>query len=342
MFRKPFIIIPVILLLIIGLWGCGNNTGNTNSTSSSQKGTIVIGTQEMPNCEGIAKSLGYFEEAFGELGYEVTILDFSSGAKVNAALLSGDIDFGLIGSCPVSNGLSNGIDYQVIWIHEILGSAESLAVKNSIDIQNISDLSGKTIATPFASTAHYSLLMALNNAGITEKDVTLLDMQPAEIYAAWARGDIDAAYVWEPTLSKLLDDGRIILTSEDMANAGFMTADLEVVRTEFAEKHPDLVEVYLRCVDKSIKLYKNDRSSAINAISNGLEISEDDAEYQMSGFVWLDAQEQFDKYFSNAELSKILHSTAEFLLNQNSIKNLPDQSFFNNAVNGDFIEGVIE
>ena len=78
-----------------------------------------------------------------------------------------------------------------------------------------SGLIGKKIATPFASTAHYSLLNALKLNGISEKDVELLDMQPADIYAAWQRGDIDAAYVWEPTLANLLSDGKILLSSAD-------------------------------------------------------------------------------------------------------------------------------
>ena len=322
----------LLSLALIGslLTGCGNAQGG--SGTSTDKKVVTIGTQEMPNSEGIAKSLGYFEEEFGKAGYEVNLVSFSSGAKVNAALLSGDIDFGLIGTCPVSNGLASGIDYEVIWIHEILGNAESLAVKNSANINTASDLKGKTIATPFASTAHYSVIKALQNAGLSETDVNLIDMQPAEINAAWSRGDIDAAYVWEPTLSQLLTDGKILLSSGDMAKVGYMTADLEVVRTEFAKAHPELVEIYLQCMDKAVKLYKEDQDAAVKAIAKGLEITEDDAKNQMAGYEWLTAQEQYDQYFASGELAKTLYSTASFLKDQSSIPSVPEESVFTGAV----------
>ncbi len=324
---KRFSAVLLALALIASLFsGCGG------SKPAAEKGTVVIGTQEMPNSEGIAKSLGYFEEAFGEAGWEVSLVSFSSGAKVNAALLSGDIDFALIGTCPVANGLSNGVDCQVIWIHEILGSAESLAVKNDAGVTSVADLKGKTIATPFASTAHYSVIKALENAGLSETDVNLLDMQPAEIFAAWERGDIDAAYVWEPTLSQLLDGGSILLTSGDMADAGYMTADIEVVRTEFAKEHPELVQIYLSCLDKAVLLYKDDPAAAQQAIADGLEISLEDATYQMEGYKWLTAAEQYEQYFANGELAKTLYSTAQFLMDQGSITSLPDEAAFTAAV----------
>lgn len=317
------------LMLVLSLAaGCAGGS----SGSGSEKKTVVIGTQQMPNSEGIAKSLGYFEEAFGKAGYDVSIVDFSSGAKVNAALLSGDIDFALIGTCPVANGLASGVNCRVIWIHEILGTAESLAVKNSAGVASAADLKGKTIATPFASTAHYSLIKALENAGLSETDVNLLDMQPAEIYAAWARGDIDAAYVWEPTLSQLLPDGSILLSSGDMAAAGCMTADLEVVRSDFADAHPELVQVYLDCIDRAVALYRDDPDAAVAAIAKGLEISEEDARAQMSGYEWLTAQEQYDRYFANGELASTLQSTAQFLLAQGSITSVPGADAFAAAV----------
>lgn len=339
-FKKAAVFFLCAALIGTLLTGCGSSA-QAGSGSATDKKVINIGTQEMPNSEGIAKSLGYFEDAFGKAGYQVNLVSFSSGAKVNAALLSGDIDFGLIGTCPVSNGLASGIDYQVIWIHEVLGTAESLAVKNSANVKTVADLKGKTIVTPFASTAHYSLIKALENAGLKQTDVDMIDMQPAEINAAWTRGDIDAAYVWEPTLSQLLTDGKILLSSGDMAKAGYMTADLEVVRTEFAKAHPDLVAIYLQCLDKAEKLYKDDQGTAIKAIAKGLQITEDDAKNQMAGYEWLTAEEQYNQYFANGELAKTLYSTASFLKDQGSIPSLPVQSLFTNAVGVDTMKSYL-
>ena len=73
---------------------------------------------------------------------------------------------------------------------------KSLVATGTSGINTVADLKGKKVAVPFASTAHFSLLKAMENAGLSASDVTVLDMQPDKIYASWNSGDIDAAYIW--------------------------------------------------------------------------------------------------------------------------------------------------
>ena len=89
------------------------------------------------------------------------------------------------------------------WIYDVIGTAESLVVKNDSGVTDFAGLVGKKVGTPFGSTAHYSLLAALELAGVDPTKVKIIDLQPPDILAAWQRGDIDAAYVWNPTLAEL-------------------------------------------------------------------------------------------------------------------------------------------
>ncbi|WP_433594431.1 hypothetical protein [Nocardia sp. CA-145437] len=50
--------------------------------------------------------------------------------------------------------------------------------------------------------------------------MTLVNMQPDAIAAAWRGGDIDAAFVWEPTLSELVKNGHVVTTAAETAKAG--------------------------------------------------------------------------------------------------------------------------
>lgn len=340
-FKK--VISVMISLMVLGTltMGCSSKKG---SDSTQDVTTVNIGTQQMPNDEGIAKAKGYFEK---EMGVNVNIVEFDSGKDVNNALVSGSIDFGLIGSCPASLGLSSGIDEEVIWIHEVLGSTESLIAKNSSKISSVADLKGKTIATPFASTAHYSLLKALQQNGLSESDVKLIDMQPANIYAAWQRGDIDAAYLWQPTLEKMKTDGKVLLSSEDMAKAGYPTDNLEVVRKDFAKNHEDLVIKYVKALNDAVELYNSNKDDAVSTIAKALNITEDEAKTQMSGSKWLTGKEQLDSTYlgtsdSKGDLKDSLYSIANFLKDQNSISTVPDKSKFEDAVNPYYIEQAIK
>lgn len=64
----------------------------------------------------------------------------------------------------------------------------------------------------------------------------IINLRPPEISAAWERGDIDAAYVWEPALSKAKASGTVLTDSKQVGEWGAPTYDLWVVRKDFAEK----------------------------------------------------------------------------------------------------------
>lgn len=321
----------VLSISSLGLTSCGKEDKNEKVK------TVNIGTMDLVNGDLIAQYEKLYEE---ELGVDVNIINFDSGRDVNTAFGSGSIDISEIGSSPAALGISNNVDYEVFWIGDIIGSAESLVVKNDSGVESVSDLKGKKIATPFASTSHYSLLNALKLEGISESDVTLLDLQPDDIYAAWQRGDIDAAYVWYPVLSKLLEDGKVITHSEELAQKGIITSDLNVVRKDFAKENPEIVTNYVKVQLKANEILNNDPDKAAEEISKVLEISKDDAAEQITEFKYLTADEQLDHL--NEKIPDTLKNTADFLAEQKSIKSAPDADTFKNSVTTEFIESALK
>ncbi|AYD39550.1 aliphatic sulfonate ABC transporter substrate-binding protein [Clostridium fermenticellae] len=339
------VIVTVTAALFSGCTASKKSTASeqSNGTSSNLPKVVNIGTQQMPNDEKIAITKDYFEK---ELGVKVKITEFQAG-DIRNALVSKDIDFALLGSASATQGIASGIDIETIWIHEVLGDAEQLVVKKNSNINSIQDLKGKKVATPFTTTTHYSLLKALAINGMSEKDVKLLDMQMPDIYAAWQRGDIDAAYAWEPTLSNLLEDGRSIISSKDMASKGFATYNVEVVRREFADKYPDLVTKYVKAVNKAVNLYDENQADAIKMLSVSLKITPQEALKETKGSMWLSAKQQLDPaYFGTSDkkgnLVKSLKDTADFLYKQKKIKTEPSLTTFEKAVNPSFIEKAVK
>jgi taurine transport system substrate-binding protein len=320
----------VLSLSVLAFTGCGSD--------SSEKATVVnIATMNLVNGDLIAQYENYYED---ELGVKVKLVNFDSGKDVNAAIASGSIDIAELGSAPTANGLSSNLDYEVFWVGDILGSAESLAVKNSLKAKDITDLKGKKIATPFASTSHYSLLNALKLAGVSEDEVTLLDLEPDDIYASWQRGDIDAAYVWYPVLGQLLEDGTTLTDSGKLADQGVVTGDLNIVRTDFAKSNPDVVTNYVKAQIKANDILNNDKEKAAKEVASVLEIEEDDAAEQITQYKYLTADEQID--FLNNELASTLKQTADFLVDQKSITSALDESEFQNKITTEFIEAAIK
>jgi taurine transport system substrate-binding protein len=306
-------------------------TTSANSTASPAAASAVpekirIGYQVIPNAELLAKAQGLAQTAFPNS--QIEYISFDSGRDVNTAFAAKGLDFGLAGSVPTSVGIANGLPYQVYFIHDVIGKAEALIVKDNI--KAIADIRGKKIATPFGSTAHFSLLNLLELEQINPSELTILDLQPPDLVAAWQRGDIDGGYLWQPNLSKLkADGGTILVTSEDLAAKGVVTADVGIVSKEFAEKYPDAVKQYVAVLNEAIEQYRNDPDAAAAAIAKETGISPEENKAAMTEIIWLTSEEQKDsKYLGTAsqpgDFAKVLKASADFMVSQKTIPSAPE------------------
>ncbi len=298
---KKITLIMVIILMSF-LTACGNNEMEVN-----------LGLLRVPNDAMLAKNMGLFEEKFNELGYKVKYYYFDSGVDANKAIVSGDIDFATMGNINALIALGNHLDAELVWIHETLGDVEALVAKNSSNITTVDDLSGKTIATTFASTAHYVLLNVLQEAGID--DAQLLNMKTSEIVAAWNRGDIDAAYTWQPSLGMLLQDGAVLVSSADMIEKGYMTANVELARKSFAEEHPELVKAYIECMHEAYQYFEGNQVEAINKLAAELELDNAEITIEVNGSIWTSLEEMQSSIFVSQYVDTML-SQCVFLKNQ--------------------------
>ncbi|CAN5545270.1 ABC transporter substrate-binding protein [soil metagenome] len=348
--RRPLAAVAVLVTLAALVAGCGSDsdgadkTTDTKATDTTAAGAaidapdkITIAYQAIPNGDLIVKQQKLLEKALPDTKIDWKLFD--SGGAVNEAITSGDIDFGLAGSSPVSRGLSQEIPYQVVWIHDVIGDAEALAVKP--EITSIEDLEGKTVATPFASTAHYSLLAALNDAGVDPTKVNIIDSEPDDIYAAWTAGDIDGAYVWNPNLAKIIaEDGKVLISSADLAEKGDTTYDLGVVSTAFAEKYPDVVTEWVKAQDKAVKLLNDDPDTAAEIIGAELEIDTKDAKAQIGDLIFVSAEDQAGPDYLGGELATNLEKAAKFNQEQGEIEKVADAKAYADGVDAEPAEAA--
>lgn len=329
--------IIVLLSLLFLLSACGSKSSNGNLPDK-----VRIGIIRVPNDKTVAISKSYFDEFFKDKGIKTEFIFFDSGVAANQAFSSGSIDFAEMGHTNGVVALANNLPVNLIWIHEVLGSNEALVVKQGSGIEKIEDLEGKKIATTFSSTSHLSLLKALEKAGIEDK-VQLLDMQTAEIVAAWERGDIEAAYSWEPGLSRLKESGSVLIDSEQLSKEGIITANIDLVHNNFAKAYPDLVADYIRVLDKAVNLYKDSPEEAIEAASKQLELDLDETKHQMAGTVWLSADEQISSSYLGSQESpgyfhEVFMQSAEFLKGQGNIDRVPSMEEINEFINSSYVE----
>lgn len=139
---------------------------------------------------------------------------FNSGAEVFAAIASGDVQVGYVGSSPYAASVSNGLKVKAFYITTGGGTDEALVVRNGSGINTLADLKGKKLAAAPVSTDHYQLLQVLKMQGLSEKDTQVFAIPPADIVAAYQRGDIDGAFIWNPALEQMKKNGKVLITSD--------------------------------------------------------------------------------------------------------------------------------
>ncbi|ABM10973.1 taurine ABC transporter substrate-binding protein [Mycolicibacterium vanbaalenii] len=329
-------LLVVLVSAVLALAGCSVDNGGQHGDDSG-KPTIRIGYQTFPSGDLIVKNNKWLEEALPD--YNIKWTKFDSGADVNTAFVAGELDFGALGSSPVARGLSEplNIPYKVAFVLDVAGDNEALVVRNGAGVDTIAQLKGRRIGTPFASTAHYSLLAALDQNGLSANDVQLIDLQPQAILAAWERGDIDAAYTWLPTLDELRKTGRDLITSRQLADAGKPTLDLATVSDEFASAHPEAVDVWRQQQGRALDLIREDPQAAAEAIAAEIGLTPQDVAGQLKQMVFLTPQDISSTEWLGTEgnpgnLAVNLESASQFLADQSQIPAAAPLKTFQDAV----------
>jgi NitT/TauT family transport system substrate-binding protein len=160
----------------------------------------------------LAKEAGIFKKN----GLDVTIKKIPQKDR-HLAIASGDVQ---CAATTVETWISwnaNGVATKQIFQLDKSYGADGMAVRN--DLASIKDLKGKTVAASAPGTSPYfALAWMLKKNGLSVKDVTVVNLEPAAAAQAFVSGQNDAAMTYEPYLSTVRaapDKGKIIATTLD-------------------------------------------------------------------------------------------------------------------------------
>lgn len=289
------------------------------TSASAADVTLNIGYQPIVEPSRVPQADGTYEKVTGA---KISWQKFDGGADVIAAIASGSLDIGYVGSSPLAAAASRGLPIETIALVGLISEAEALAVR---DIAKPEDLAGKKIATPFVSTAHYSLLTALKHWNIDPKSVEILNLRPPEIAAAWSRGDIDGAYVWDPVLAEIKKSGTVLATSADVADWGGPTFDAWIVSKTFAAAHPDIVAAFVRVTGDATAAYRanpdawNATSPEAEKIARLTGAKQDEVPALLKGYIFPTLEEQAKADLLGGGTVKAVAETSTFLKEQGKI-----------------------
>jgi NitT/TauT family transport system substrate-binding protein len=201
--------------------------------------------------------------------YNIHWVNLPTGAQLNNEVLAGRLDIVSMADFPSILGydalLSKNDGVKTLYIASLSlglrGAGNALLVPLNSTVQSIADLKGKTISVPFASTAHAFLLRAVQNQGWDpSKDVRIVTQAPEIGGSALKSGQIDAHADFVPfgELFPFRGFARKILDGE---STGVTTTHGIQVRSDFAQKYPEVVIAYLRAALEGERLIRENPES---------------------------------------------------------------------------------
>ncbi|MBY5538763.1 aliphatic sulfonate ABC transporter substrate-binding protein [Rhizobium leguminosarum] len=195
----------------------------------------------------ILKDEGILEKEFEKDGIKITWVQSAGSNKALEFLNAGSLDFGSTAGAAALIGRVNGNPIKSIYVYS-RPEWTALVTRKDTGIAKVQDLKGKSIAVTRGTDPHIFLVRALADAGLTEKDVSLVLLQHADGRLALKRGDVDAWADLDPIMASAeIEDGDVLFYRKPENNSwGVLN-----VREEFASAHPDLVKRVLASYEKA-------------------------------------------------------------------------------------------
>ncbi|HYD15832.1 MAG TPA: aliphatic sulfonate ABC transporter substrate-binding protein [Hyphomicrobium sp.] len=193
------------------------------------------------------KNSGLLEKEFEKDGIKIQWVQSLGSNKALEFLNASSLDFGSTAGAAALVGKINGNPFKSIYVYSRPEWA-TLVTRPETGIKTVADLKGKRVAATRGTDPHIFLIRALQDAGLTEKDITLVLLQHGDGKAALLRGDVDAWAGLDPlTASAEIENGAILFHRNKEANSwGVLN-----VREAFAAEHPDVVKRVLATYEKA-------------------------------------------------------------------------------------------
>jgi sulfonate transport system substrate-binding protein len=263
--------IAILCLPIFLLAGCSKaaQTGTTTGITAKQ---LRVATQPGPQMAPIfvAKEMGWLQNDLAKDGVTVQWSSFLSGPPMNEAFAAGQLDIGFLGDTAAIIPKSAGQNLRIISSVVTAPTALAIVVPKDSPITSPSELRGKKVATVKGSYGHHLLALVLQNNGLTTNDIQFINMPQGDAAAALANHDIDAASIWEPVLSQVLNNG----TARELVNGTGIKQGLLVIVADdnFAKQNPALVQIFLKDYQRGIDYIKSNPQDAAKLIASDIKM----------------------------------------------------------------------
>lgn len=217
--QNKFIRIAVSVFLVLLFSSCAKETL-----------PLRVGAVIWPGTESLylARDLGYYDNT------PIRLLDYPSDSELMRAYRNGDLEAITITLDEALSLRETTPDVRVVTIQDISNGGDAIVAKP--EIKKLADLKGRRVGVESTALGAFVLIRALDQVGMSTKDVKIVTLLISQQERAFKQGSIDAAVTFEPTVSRLRAAGaNLLFDSSQMPGEIF---DVVAMRESVITKQP--------------------------------------------------------------------------------------------------------
>jgi NitT/TauT family transport system substrate-binding protein len=257
----------------------GDEASQTTEAPSEELTSIKVGV--VPVVDVAPLYLGIDKGFFEEEGLEVEPVVAQGGAAIIPAVVAGDQEIGF--SNVVSLMLGQTQDLPVKIISQGIQATDdpdndtaAIAVKGDSDIQEPADLEGKTIAiNTLNNISQLTVTAALDSEGVDTSTLHFVEVPLPDMVGQLEAGQIDAAGLVEPFVTTGKNAGQRMIIYDRVATEPKMTIATYFTSDSYLQDNPDVVEAFVRAINRSLEYATENPDEARQAIANYTQIPPD-------------------------------------------------------------------
>ena len=207
----------------------------------------------------LTERLGHFKEQ----GLNVTVTDFGGGAKALQSLIGGSADVVTGAYEHTIRMQSKGQDIKaVIELGRFPGMVLAVKKEKAAQVKSFKDLKGfKVGVTAPGSSTNFFVNAIIAKEGLKPEDISIIGVGagPSAV-AAIKKGDIDALVNLDPVITKLVQDGDIVILADSRTEEGNTKlfggnnpAAVGYAKQDFIDKNPNTTQALVTALYKALK-----------------------------------------------------------------------------------------
>ncbi|MEL6961367.1 MAG: ABC transporter substrate-binding protein [Pseudomonadota bacterium] len=279
-----------------------------------------------------AKADGTYEE---ELGVKINWRSFETGTAMSAAMAAGDVQLSVSqGLPPFVVAASAGQDIQVLDVAVSYSDNDNCVVHADLEIdkESADELSGKKVAVPLGTAAHYGFLRQMAHFEIDLASLDVVNMPPPEGAAALAQKSVDFACGYGGGLSRMKEHGNVLLTGTEKEELGILVFDVTSAPADFVAENPELVSQFLAVTAAANAKWNESQDAemlAVLANESGMDVEAAQSAIGTMAFPGVD--EQLSEKWFGGNVQTFMKGVADVFVEAGSIDSALDT--YENAVN---------